>query len=66
MTGNWTDQQKDAIVADCFAMFADDIAGHAKQRLKSGVTIPAQPHSHPYPPGCSPGASWPVRATYSV
>jgi hypothetical protein len=27
MAGDWTDEQNDAIVADCFVMLADDIAG---------------------------------------
>lgn len=27
MAGDWTDAQNDAIVADYFAMLADDIAG---------------------------------------
>lgn len=27
MTGDWTDAENDAIVADYFAMLADDIAG---------------------------------------
>ena len=29
MAGNWSDAQNDAIVADYFAMLADDVAGRA-------------------------------------
>jgi Domain of unknown function (DUF3883) len=34
MADNWTDEQNDAIVADYFAMLADDIVGHPYNKAK--------------------------------
>ena len=36
MAGDWTDEQNDAIVADYFAMLADDIAGRSYSKAVQG------------------------------
>lgn len=39
MAGDWTDQQNDAIVADYFAMLADDIAGRLYNKAEHNRTL---------------------------
>jgi hypothetical protein len=41
MAGDWTDEQNDAIVADYFAMLADDIAGHSYSKAKHNRLLQA-------------------------
>lgn len=41
MAGDWTDQQNDAIVADYFAMLADDLAGRPYSKADSNRTLQA-------------------------
>ncbi len=35
LTGNWTDERNDAIVADYFAMLDDDIAGRPSRSIRA-------------------------------
>lgn len=37
MSGDWTDEQNDAIVADYFAMLADDIAGRSYSKAQTAT-----------------------------
>ena len=51
MAGVWTEEQNDAIVADYFAMLADDITGRPygkaeHNRLLQAVPPPAHPPNH--------------------
>jgi len=41
MTGDWTDEQNDAIVADYFAMLADDIAGRPYSKAERNRLLQA-------------------------
>jgi hypothetical protein len=39
MAGDWTDEQNDAIVADYFAMLADDVAGHPYSKAEHNRSL---------------------------
>lgn len=41
MAGDWTDQQNDAIVADYFAMLADDIVGRPYSKAEHNRLLQA-------------------------
>jgi hypothetical protein len=41
MAGDWTDEQNDAIVADYFAMLADDVAGHFYNKAEHSRVLQA-------------------------
>jgi hypothetical protein len=41
MAGDWTDEQNDAIVADYFAMLADDIAGRSYSKATHNRSLRA-------------------------
>ncbi len=40
MAGDWTDEQNDAIVADYFSMFADDIASRPYNKAEHNRLCP--------------------------
>lgn len=41
MAGDWTDELNDAIVAEHFAMLADDIAGHPCGKAEHNLPLQA-------------------------
>ncbi|MGE0421872.1 MAG: hypothetical protein AB7O88_06390 [Reyranellaceae bacterium] len=41
-TGPWTDQENDLIVADYFAMLADDVAGHPYNKAEHNRRLQAR------------------------